>query len=238
MVPAYHLFPPSAGSLAIEPAGAGDRPFGLGPSVLVRSAAALVGVGLGLSVAVGVARQLHTALVGSVDQTIALERASRAVGVAFGTAGAGFLHPAEATGTLGGTAAEAIAAAAGLAPVAAQFNLTTVQVSQLITVERTLARIHGVELPAAGQILQSVLRGQVDAGQASICNSPTNTADRGNVGLSFEELTAAVGPIAARQQLLAAIVADTSRQFTNHVRYSRRHDQSTRTIVRSVGQPA
>ena len=179
---------------------------------LLRAGAALTGVGLGINIAAGAARLLHDALAGAAQDAIQLEQSSRNIGIAYG--------PQSGLGNLGnlpgrGTQAESQQAAASLAPLAAQYGFTTTQVTQLVTAERELARIHGTDLPQAAQALQSVMAGNLQAGQALDLQLTDQYGILRNVGLTWEQLEQAEGPAQARQTLLAAVQADVNRQLDN-----------------------
>lgn len=203
------------------PIGGGGGLLAGTPQTALRFAGALFGVGLGLNVAVGAAQQLHRAMVDSVDAAIELAQRTRDVGVAFGSSAAQFTGAGgsaaafQANPTTRGTQQQYLAAAAGLAPVAAQFGLTTQNVQGLVTIEGQLARLHGVELPQAGQVLEAVLRGNVDAGTALDLQLTDQYGRLKSVGLSFDELVRSIGRVRAEQVLLSSIQQDVNRQLQN-----------------------
>lgn len=190
-----------------------------GPEGILRTVGALTGVGLGLNVAALAASRLHAALAGAVLASVQLEQASRNVGVAFGTGGRQFTGAGAAAfvGAPGakGTEQEYLSAVAGLAPLAAQFGLTKNQVQALVVSEGQLARMHGTTLAEAGQVLESVLRGNIDAGAALDLQLANENGILHGVGLSWEQLVESQGRARAEQTLFARIQADVSRQTKN-----------------------
>lgn len=203
----------------------GARIFGLNPQTALRATAAFFGVGLGISVAAGVAAKLHDSIVGTVDAAIQLEQTARGVGVAFGQVAAQQLTGRGATAFAAdplarGSRAEFQTAVASQAPLAAQYQLTTDQVQQLTLAEGQLAQIHGVELPQATQVFTAVLQGNIQAGQALGLQLTDENGRIKSVGLSFEELTASVGRVRAEQILLGAIQQDVDRQLKNNAESS------------------
>jgi hypothetical protein len=209
------------GGGARPPGGGGPLEFlGLsGSQGILRAAGALTGVGLGLNVAASAASRLHESLAATVEATVQLEQSSRQVGVAFGT-GAGQFTGAGAAAfaknpSTAGTTQQYLQAAASLAPLATQYGITIAQVHQLVVAEGELARLHGVELPQAGQILQSVLRGDLEAGHALGLTLVDQYGRLKSVGLSFDELTQAIGRNRAEQQVISDIQAQAAAQMAN-----------------------
>jgi hypothetical protein len=191
--------------------------FGLSPTELARVSAGLVGVGLGFNIAAGFAELLHRAVVGTYESAQQLIQAGRNVNVAFaGSARAftgGGADQFARNPLTRGSRTEYLETAGAIAPLANQFALTNTQVQNLITNEGLLARIHGVELPQAGAILQQVLRGNLEAGQALDLEIVNQYGAIKGIGLTYQELAQAVGPAAATQRLLAVVQQDVNRQL-------------------------
>lgn len=190
------------------------------PGTEIRAAGAFFGVGLGLSAAVGAATALHNAIEAGVRSAVELARAGREVGISFGAAaGQRFAGPGAsaflANPTTRGTASQFLQEVAGLGPLAKQYGLTADQVQRLGVAEGQLAQLHNKELPQAGQVLQAVLRGNVEAGQALDLQLLDQYGRLKDVGLSFDELTQSVGRTRAEQILAAAVIKDVDRQLHN-----------------------
>lgn len=200
--------------------GGSINPFAreFSPVGLARIAGGFLGVNLGINIAAGAARDLHQAIAAVVESAVQLEQSGRNIGTAFGATGSVLTGAATAFAnnpTTKGTTAEFQGAAASAAPLAAQFDLSKGQILDLVTAEGQLARLHGIELPAASQILQSVLRGNVDAGQQLDLELTNQYGVLKNVGLTWDQLVQAQGPAAARATLLAQVQADVNRQMQN-----------------------
>lgn len=219
-----------ASGVATSTGGGGNRVgglagliFGNSPESAERSAirfgAALVGIPIGINLAAGAAHLLHDALAGAVNSAVQLEQSGRAIAVAYGASGGAFTGAGAsafaANPLTKGTTTEYQQTIAALAPLAAQYKLTTDQVRQFGTASGELARINGVELPQAGQVLQQVLRGNLEAGQALDLQLTNEYGIIKGVGFTWEQLVQSQGPAAARATLLAAVLADTSRQTAN-----------------------
>lgn len=212
------------GGSSRSPSGSSSRgginPFEreFNPAGLVRIAAGFTGIGLGINIAAGAARDLHQAMVAVVESAVQLEQSGRNIGTAFGASGSSLTGATTAftnNPTTKGTTAEFQSAAASAAPLAAQFGLSKAQILELTTAEGQLARLHGIELPAASQVLQSVLRGNVEAGQQLDLELTDQYGVLKNVGLTWQQLVAAQGPAAATATLLAQVQGDVNRQMQN-----------------------
>lgn len=201
------------------------------PGTEIRAAGALVGVGLGLSAAVGVAALLHQTVVKIVESVVRLEQGVRNVGISFGATARQFTGPAaeafSANPQTAGSTEQFLGAVGTAGPLAAQFQLNTQQVQQLVTAEGVLARLHGVELPKAAEVLTDVLRGNLEAGQALGLQLTDQYGRLKSVGLGFDELVESVGRVRAEQILLLAIQDDVNRQLQNSADYV---DPATRKI--------
>lgn len=201
-----------------------------GPAGFIRAGAAILGVGLGINIAAGAARLLNRALVEAADSAIKLEQTGREIGVAYGAASQQFIGASGAAGPgaaafaanplTKGTQAEYQQTVASLAPLADQYQLTTAQVQQLTVASGELARLHGVELPQAMGVMQSVLRGNLEAGQALDLQLTTQFGIIKGVGLTWQQLVEAQGPAAATATLLAAAQAEVDRQLANNAQHA------------------
>jgi hypothetical protein len=226
------------------PGGGGGGGFGSlfsganNPTTQARALLELVaGVGLRFGLLVGAARLFHEALVQSIESATQLAQATRNVGIGFGSASQAIRGPGAtafmANNQVAGTQQQYLQAAAGLAPLAQQYGLTTSQVNQLITASGQLARIHGVELPQAMQAVEAVMQGNLDAAHSLDIELTDQYGIIRNVGLTWQQLVQAQGPAAARSTLLAAVLQDTSRQMQNSAQQSDDLSKSLDTLARA-----
>lgn len=186
---------------------------------LLRFGAGLAGFGIGINLAAGAARLLHDSLVAIGEEALHLEQAGRDVGIAFGGTASNFTGRGAAgfaanQGTRG-SSTEYLQTAASVAPIAQQYKLTNDQVQKLIISEGQLARIHGVDLPQAAQVLNQVLRGNLEAGQSLDLVLTDQYGIIKNVGLTYQQLVQAVGPAAATSTILAQAQKEISTQTEN-----------------------
>src|SRR5439155_1754615 len=116
--------------------------------------------------------------------------------------------------TTRGTESQYLQAAAAQAPLARQFGLEAQQVQQLVTLEGQLARLHGVALPQASQILEQTLRGNTEAARSlDVVLTDSRGIVRGT-GLTWQELVQAMGPTAAAAKLLSSVQVEVDRQLS------------------------
>lgn len=187
--------------------GLGDRLFGQSGNQLIREVGAIAGVNLGFNVMTGLARQVHDLIADTVDETTQLANTTARVGVAFGGAGRqfgvqGFAQFQNAP-LVAQTQSSYQQTAASLAPLTSQYQITNDQVQQLTTSSAQLATIWGVTQPQAAQVLEQVIRGNVQVGQQLNLNLVDQYGRIQGLGVSYQELASVIGPAAASQRVFA-----------------------------------
>lgn len=200
--------------------GGGGRFLGLSNTNLARVGAGLIGLNLGINIAAGAARALHDAIVATVESVIQLEQSGRRVSVAFGASGQSFLGSGATSFArnplTSGTQTDYQQVVSSLAPLAAQYNLTTSQVQQLAVASGELARIQGVDVKSAGDVLQQVMHGNLEAGQALDLQLTDQYGVIKGVGLTWEQLVISQGEAGARATVLAQVQNEVTRQLRNN----------------------
>lgn len=191
--------------------GTGDGRSGFqfpgGEGGILRTAAAVLGVGVGLNAAAQFARKLHDEIAAGIEAERGLEIGARSVAAAYGQSVLTAFQAASKAFVLDpstrGTEAQFLQGAAGMRELTTAYGLNDQQVQQLMHDAGELARIHGVDLPTAGKALEAVMMGNTSAA-ASL--GVTLTDEQGRLrgaGASYEELVAISGRARAEAILFA-----------------------------------
>lgn len=189
--------------------------FKLSESSAVRFGAALVGVGLGLSVAAGAARLIHDQIASVVDVEIGFERASRSVTAILRDQSAVAVTASRAftaDPSTRGTAQEFLQTVAALHSLTQEYGLTQQQALQLATASGQLARIHGVELPVAARAVQAAMQGNTEALSQFGISLVDSVGHIRGVGASYQELVDISGRTRADQILFQNVLKGVTDQ--------------------------
>lgn len=194
--------------------GGGKRTGLLSNTSILRAGAALVGIGLGINILAGIAREFNRAIVGAVDSELKLEQASRAVSAEMGkqvglaqNAAKQFLANPETKGTT----QEFLSSVAAVQDLTQAYGLNQQQAVGLVGTAGALAKIHSIELPQAVSAVQDAIKGNVTALDKYGITLVNEVGYIKNVGYSYEELVGLYGKAYASQVLLnqsTAAIAD------------------------------
>jgi hypothetical protein len=186
---------------------------------VVRFAAGIVGISLGLNVAAEAARKLHDEMASAIDAERALEVGARSVAAAYGQAVLPAFQSAARAFALDpssrGSESQFLQAAAGMQELTTAYGLNQQQVQQLIRDAGQLARIHGTDLPTAAKALQSVMQGNTSAAAAFGVTLVDEMGRLRGVGLSYQELVTISGRTTAEAVLLAKTHENIAAQQEN-----------------------
>lgn len=176
------------------------------PEQIVRFAAALTGLQLGLDVIAGAARRVHQAILQAVQAEALMETTSRSLAATVGGGLATSLgqsaRAAAAAPDTTGNQQQFTQAFQTAQTLSQQYGLTTRQIEQVVTASGRLARIHGVDLVQAESAVQSAIQGNTGAlDQFGISLTDASGNIRG-VGASYQQLVDVSGRAQATQTLL------------------------------------